>query len=85
MSSRSTEPQLVDIVILDEQETRIAAVAVRAYLGDMRATYRRNISKGEQAHADRCIEKFDRALELYERLGGDPDAVRDISEAAAPA
>ena len=77
-------PQVVNVVILDEDEAAIAAVAVRMYLANLRATYRTNVRKGLEIYARRCVEKFDDALDLYERLGGDPDQVLDIDEKGAP-
>lgn len=44
----SATPQAVDVVILDEDEAHIAAIAVRKYLADLRSTYRRDTgAKGE--------------------------------------
>lgn len=74
----STGPQVVEVVILDEDEAHIAAVSVRTYLADLRGKYRRNRARGLDYYADRCVEKFDNALDLYERLGGDPAEVLDI-------
>lgn len=78
-------PQVTDVAILDEDEMGMAAVAVRVYLADIRASYRRNLRKNQDGYADNCVEKFDRFLALYERLGGNPDEVRDITDKAGPA
>lgn len=84
MTALSDAPRVVDVVILDEGETVVAKISVRMYLGNLRGAYRRNVRRGETEHAARCVEKFDRALDLYERLGGDPDQVPDIADEAAP-
>lgn len=39
--------------------------------------YRQNARKGRAAQAQRNLENFDAALDLYERLGGDSDTIRD--------
>ncbi len=78
------QPQVVDVVILDADEIHIAAVSVRMYLANLRSTYRRNVDRGLEFYAERCVEKFDNALDLYERLGGDPAQVLDITGEAGP-
>lgn len=82
--SADQQPQVVDVVILDADEIHIAAISVRMYLANLRGTYRRDVNRGLDVYADRCVEKFDRALELYERLGGDPDLVLDIAGKPGP-
>lgn len=77
-------PQVVQIVILDEGEALMAAIAIRTYLADIRAAYRRNVKRNQTAYAELAVAKFDRYLDLYERLGSDPDEVLDIHDEPMP-
>lgn len=73
-------PQVVDTVVLTDGEVELARHAMRGWLGRIRLDYRRNVRRGDERHAQFCAEKFDTALDLYERLGGDPDRVVDIED-----
>lgn len=72
------------IRVPDDWTGEDAAVSVRMYLAHLRGTYRRNLSRDLDVYANRCVEKFDNALALYERLGGDPAQVLDIADEAGP-
>jgi hypothetical protein len=73
-------PQVNMAVILTEDEAGMAKVAVRYYLGKVRKSYRQDVAKGLMEYARIKEERFENALDLYERLGGDPDQVLDLDE-----
>lgn len=72
-------PQVVEqTVVLVDDEVLMARTAVRKYLTKIRTNYRNDLRKGQRHFAGTELRRFDDYLDLYERLGGDPDEVRDI-------
>ena len=63
--------------VLIDDEVLMARTAVRRYLAKMRTSHRREIRQGKTHFAETHLRKFDDYLDLYERLGGDPDEIRD--------
>ena len=68
-------------IILTGDEIEIAQRAVRLLLLRCHMNYRQNARKGRATQAARNLEKFDDALDLFQRLGGDPDSVLDPEDA----
>lgn len=79
MSTQS--PQVVEsTVVLVDEEVAMAKNAVKRHLTRIRSAYRRELRNGNGHYAGHSLRRFDAYLDLYERLGGDPDEVRDIED-----
>ena len=77
-------PQVVEsTVVLVDEEVAMAKNAVKRHLTRIRSAYRREVRAGRPHYAASTLRRFDAYLDLYERLGGDPDEVRDIEDGDA--
>ncbi|NUO57258.1 MAG: hypothetical protein HOV78_11370 [Hamadaea sp.] len=65
-------------VVLVDDDVLMARTAVRKYLTKLRNNYRAALRNGGREHyAGTHLRRFDDYLDLYERLGGDPDDIAD--------
>ena len=64
-------------VVLADDEVLMARTAVRKYLQKLRNNHRANLRRGRDHFAETQLRRFDDYLDLYERLGGDPDEIAD--------
>lgn len=79
MSGHSVESDVP--ITLTGPEVAAARRAVRLLALRYHMNYCQNARKGKAAQAARNLERFDEALDLYERLGGDSDTIRDPEDA----
>lgn len=77
-------PRVQDLtVVLVDEEVFLARSAVRKKLVELRKKYVQDHRRGRPQYAEAKLRGFDAYLDLYERLGGDPDEVRDPEDGAA--
>jgi Na+/phosphate symporter len=62
-----------ETVILVDDEVQRVRVAVRNYLQKLRGDHHNRLRRGKPT----SMTRFDTYLDLYERLGGDADEIRD--------
>lgn len=68
-------------ITLTGPEVEVARRGARLLALRYHMNYCQNARKGKALQAERNLERFDAALDLYERLGGDPDTIRDPEDA----
>lgn len=77
MTADETHVAAASVILLDD-EVLMARTAVRKYLTKMRNNYRNDLRKSGRGHfAMTKLKRFDDYLDLYERLGGNPDDIPD--------